>query len=693
MTEAPRWPLPAMAFGGDWNPDQWPRETRVRDLELMRSIGVNLVSLPVFAWPQLEPRDGEYRTEWLAEILDALAEAGVGVALATGTASPPAWLVHQHPDVLPMRADGVRLGFGSRQSYCPSSEIFRTKVAALTTLMASEFGDHPALRLWHVSNEYGDHISRCWCDACAARFRRWLLRRHGSLEGLNEAWGTKVWGQVYTDIEQIDVPRATPGPDNPARLLDFERFSSDNVLELFRIELDILGALTPGVPRTTNFMGIFRDLDYWRFAAVEDVVSNDAYPDPGDDASHTDIAMSYGLMRSLKDRPWLLIESAPSAVSWRPANVPKAPGQLRAHALQAVAHGSDGAMFFQWRAARTGPERFHSALLGHRGESSRSFAEASELGCDLAALAPVVGSRVRSSVAMIVDWNTIWALRPDASLPAERSWHTEARRYHAALHSLGLAVDSVAAPGSELARYAVIVAPSLYVTTDEQAEALAGYVRGGGTLVVGPFSGVVDACERVHTGGPPGPLRNLLGVEVDEQWPLADAETDTQVVQFSSGARTAPQSWAEWIEVAHGVETVAHYDGRPLHDRPAITRHPVGDGVAYYVSAGLSLDALTPWLHQVCAEAEIDVRMSANPSVEVVTRSDGVTDFVFVVNHAPIPAEARGPVDADVLLAPEGDPPVRRASGLTITLPPFGVAVLRMPSPSESLHHVHSIEV
>ncbi len=691
MTEAPRWPLPAMAFGGDWNPDQWPRDVWRHDLELMRRIGVNLVSLPVFAWPQLEPRDGAYSTAWLAEILDALAEAGIGVALATATATPPAWLVRAHPEMLPVRADGVRLGFGSRQSYCPSSEVFRAKVAALTTMMATEFGGHPALRLWHVSNEYGDHVSRCWCDACAAGFRRWLLRRHGSLAGINEAWGTKVWGQVYTDVDQIDPPRVTPGPDNPARLLDFERFSSDNVLDLFRLELDILAELTPGVPRTTNFMGIFRDLDYWRFAAAEDVVSNDAYPYPADGAGHTDIALSYGLMRSLKDRPWLLIESAPSAVSWREVNVPKTPGQLRADALQAVAHGSDGTMFFQWRAARTGPERFHSALLGHRGEASRSFAEAAELGADLAALAPVVGSRVRSSVAIVVDWDTIWALRPDASLPAARSWHDEARRYHAALHSLGLAVDSVDAPGTDLSRYAVIVAPTLYVTTDAQAAALASYVRGGGTLVVGPFSGVVDDRERVHPGGPPGPLRDLLGVEVDEHWPLVDAEA--QIVQFASGARTTPHDWAEWIEVADDVDILAHYDGRPLHDRPAITRRSFGAGVAYYVSAGLSLDALTPWLHQVCAEAGIDVRMSANPSVEVVTRTDGETDHVFVLNHAPIPAEARGPVDADVLLAPDGDPPVRRASGLTITLPPFGVAVLRMPSPTPSLHHVHSIEV
>ncbi|MFT4297420.1 MAG: beta-galactosidase [Micropruina sp.] len=690
MTNPRTWPLPTMAFGGDWNPDQWPREVWQADIALMRRIGVNLVSLPVFAWPQLEPADGEYRTEWLAEILDALDAAGIGVALATGTATPPAWLVRRHPEVLPVRADGVRLDFGSRQSYCPSSTLFREKLAALTTAMATRFGDHPAVRLWHVSNEYGDHIARCWCDACAAAFRRWLLRRHGSLDGINTAWGTKVWGQVYGDVEQIDPPRCTPGPDNPARLLDFERFSSDNVLELFTLELGILGELTPGLPRTTNFMGLFRDLDYWRFADVEDLVSNDAYPDPAAASSHTDIALSYGLMRSLKSRPWLLIESAPSAVSWRPTNVPKAPGQLRAHALQAVAHGSDGAMFFQWRQARTGPERFHSAVVGHRGEASRSFAEASALGAELAALAPVVGSRVRSSVAFVVDWDTIWALRPDASQPAQRSWHTEAYRYHAALHQLELAVDAVALPGSELSRYAVIVAPTLYVASAEQAAALADYVRSGGTLVVGPFSGVVDDCERIHAGGPPGPLRELLGVEVDEQWPLTGTE---QVVEFDSGARTVAQDWAEWIDASPDAEVVARYDGRPLHDRPAITRHRLGEGTAYYVSAGLDLEALTPWLHQVCADAGIDVRMSANPAVEVVTRTDGDTDYVFVLNHAPIPAEARGPADADVLLAPDGDPPVRRASGLTIALPPFGAAVLRLPSPSRSLHHIHSIEV
>ena len=258
----------------------------------------------------------------------------------------------------------------------------------MTRAMAERYGDHPALALWHVSNEYGDHVSRCWCPESSAHFRRWLEARYGDLDGLNEAWGVNVWGQRYTAWEHIEAPRRATGPVNPTQLLDFERFSSDALLELFQLEIDVLREVTPDIAVTTNFMSLLRDLDYWDFAAVEDLVTDDAYPDPADPLAHVPAALNYGLMRSLKGgQPWLLLEQAASAVSWRDVNVPKAPGQMRIDSLQAIAHGSDGAMFFQWRQAKYGQEKFHSAMLGHRGEASRSFQETKAFGAELQRLA------------------------------------------------------------------------------------------------------------------------------------------------------------------------------------------------------------------------------------------------------------------------------------------------------------------
>lgn len=662
--------LEGLAYGGDYNPDQWPEETWVEDARLMRDAGVNLVSLPVFSWPLLEPRPGEYDFAWLDRVLDVLWAQGIRIDLATATATPPAWLVRAHPEVLPVTRDGVRLEFGSRQAYCPSSPVFREHALRLTAAMARRYGTHEALALWHVSNEYGDHVARCWCPESAAHFRRWLRARYGDLDALNDAWGTSCWGQHYTDWAHIEPPRAATGPINPAQQLDFERFSSDALLELFRAEVDVLREITPDVPVTTNFMSLFRELDYWDFADAEDLVTDDAYPDPVDPAAHVGAALNYGLMRSLKGgRPWLLLEQAPSAVSWREINVPKAPGQMRSMSLHAVAHGSDGAMFFQWRQARFGPEKYHSAMLGHRGTASRSYRETAALGRELATLAPVQGTRVRARVALVVDWDAWWGLSAPDSMPSVRlDWAAQARAWHGALFALGHTVDVVRATGP-FDGYDVVVAPNLYATTAEQADALAAYVHGGGTLAVGPFSGVVDGSEKVHPGGAPGPLRTLLGVEVDEWWPLPDGAHES----VAAGGRTwRSHTWGEWLEVAGDAETVATYATGDLAGRPAVVRRTEG-GSAWYVSAGLDHDALVDLLRDVLTGAGLPTLTAAVDDVEVVTRTDGTTDTTFLLNHGRRTVRLAGlPAGAAALTgpAPHGD---------AVTLGPFDVTVLTHP--------------
>lgn len=677
--------LDALAYGGDYNPDQWPEETWIEDARLMRQAGVNLVSLPVFSWPQLERTPGEFDFGWLDRVIDILWAEGIRIDLATATATPPSWLIRSHPEMLPHDVNGNRLEFGSRQAYCPSSPVWRENVARMTRIMAQRYGQHPALALWHVSNEYGDHVSRCWCPASAAHFRRWLQARYESLDSLNEGWGTTVWGQNYTDWEHIEPPRTATGPINPTQQLDFERFSSDALLELFQLEVDVLREVTPDIAVTTNFMSLLRDLDYWDFAAAEDLVTDDAYPDPADPLAHVPAALNYGLMRSLKGgAPWLLLEQAPSAVSWRDVNVPKSPGQMRIDSLQAIAHGSDGAMFFQWRQARFGPEKFHSAMLGHRGEASRSFAETKAFGAELKKLEPVRGSRVRARVALVVDWDSWWASSAPDSLPSQRlRWIDQARAWHAALHHLGQTVDVVRATGpfdgaAPFDGYGLVVVPNLYIATAEQAAALTAFVASGGSLVVGPFSGVVDPTEKVHPGGAPGPLRELLGIEVDEHWPLPDGER----VQLSvGGTTTTADTFGEWIE-APDAEVIGSYVGGELDGRPAVTRRPAstrlpgstrgasaGAGAAWYVSAVLDDAGLQGMFRTVLAEAGLPARGILNPDLEVVTRSDGETDYTFVLNHGRDEITTDAPAGAHDLLS---DADV----GPTLTLPRFGAAVL-----------------
>lgn len=663
--------LDALAYGGDYNPDQWPEETWHDDARLMREAGVNLVSLPVFSWPQLEPRPGEYDWGWLDRVIDVLWDAGIRIDLATATATPPSWLVRSHPEMLPCDEHGRRLEFGSRQAYCPSSPVWREHVARMARAMAERYGEHPALALWHVSNEYGDHVSRCWCPESSAHFRRWLEARYGDLDGLNDAWGVNVWGQRYTEWAHIEAPRTATGPINPTQLLDFERFSSDALLELFRVEVDVLREVTPDIAVTTNFMSLLRDLDYWDFAAAEDLVTDDAYPDPADPDAHVPAALNYGLMRSLKGgQPWLLLEQAASAVSWRDVNVPKAPGRMRIDSLQAIAHGSDGAMFFQWRQARYGQEKFHSAMLGHRGEASRSFEETKAFGAELQRLAPVRGTRVRASVALVVDWDSWWGSSARESLPSQRlGWLAQARAWHAACAALGHPVDAVRATGP-FDGYDVVLVPNLYIADAAHAAALAAFVARGGQLVVGPFSGVVDATEKVHEGGAPGPLRDLLGVEVDEHWPVPDGIAER--VRFGDGGEFANPVWGEWLEAHDGTEVVARYTSGELEGRPAATRRVHDAGSAWYLGAVLEAPGTIALMRSVLEAAGLPARERPETDLEVVTRSDESTDYTFVLNHG----RAERTVDV-----PAGAVDLLRGETVTgrLALPRFGAAVLAAP--------------
>ncbi len=665
--------LDALAYGGDYNPDQWTEEVWLEDARLMREAGVNMVSLPMFSWPQLETAPGQWNFLWLDRVIEILWAEGIRIDLSTATATPPSWLVRAHPEMLPQNADGITLEFGSRQAYCPSAPVWRENVARMARVMAERYGAHPALAMWHVSNEYGDHIARCWCPASAAHFRQWLKARYGTLAGLNEAWGTTVWGQAYFDWAHIETPRVASGPINPTQLLDFERFSSDALLELFQLEVDVLREVTPNVAVTTNFMSLFRELDYWDFAAIEDVVTDDAYPDPADPLSHIPAALNYSLMRALKGgAPWLLLEQAPGAVSWRDVNVPKAPGQMRIMSLHAIAHGSDGVMFFQWRQAKFGPEKFHSAMLGHRGEKSLSYQETKAFGAELTKLEPVRGTRVRASVGLVVDWDSWWASSATESLPSQRlNWLDQTRAWHRGLFALGQTVDPVRATGP-FDGYDVLVVPNLYALVDDQAAALREFVAAGGRLVFGPFSGVVDHTEKVHSGGAPGPLRDVLGVEVDNPWPISDGERGAILLR---GTEFGTGVWSEWVETQAGTEIVGEYLTGELAGRPAVTRNEYGDGSAWYVSAVLEEAGLQAILREVLAEAGLRAREAVDLDLEIVTRTDGDTDFVFVLNHGR--RDIAVDIAAGALDLLTGD-----VVDENLTLPRFGAAVLQQPTGS-----------
>ena len=592
----------------------------------MKEAGVNLVSLAIFSWSRLEPREGEFDFDWLDRVLDLLHGGGVQADLATATASPPPWLSHQHPEMLPVLADGVKLWPGARQHYCPSSPVYRDAAKRLVEAIAARYARHRALAMWHVGNEYGCHVPACWCDVSAVAFRSWLRDRYGSLDGLNEAWGTSFWSQRYSSWEEILPPRRTPTWPNPSQQLDFMRFSSDALLECYEAEREILKRVTPDVPVTTNFMGFFKPLDYWKWAAREDVVSHDSYPDPSDPLSGMRAAMAGDLMRSLGGgRPWILMEQSSNRVNWREVNVPKVPGQMRLWSYQAVARGADGVMFFQWRQSRAGAEKFHSAMVPHGAvEKSPVWHEVVRLGHELANLDAVVAARGSAATAVLFDWESWWALELPSKPSSRVRQMEQLEAFYQPLFEANIPLDFVR-PGHDLSGYRLLIAPSLYLVSDEAAAALVRFVEEGGTLVMSFFSGIVDPAEHVRLGGYPAPFRELLGLEVIDFAPLSDGQ-EIQL-EFGDGTQGRAAIWSEEIQLA-GATAIASSDGRPL-----ITSHPKGKGTSYYLGTQPDANTMNRVLQTAMASSGVEPAAQVPAGVEAVRRVGGGKSYLFVLNH------------------------------------------------------------
>ncbi|MER6491802.1 beta-galactosidase [Streptomyces griseorubiginosus] len=635
--------LSRLAFGGDYNPEQWPESVWDEDVRLMREAGVTMVSVGIFSWALLEPEPGAYDFGWLDRVMDLLHDNGIRVDLGTPTVAPPKWFYRAHPDALPVTADGTRLAFGSRGAICHSNSAYRAAAAGITTRLAERYGDHPGLAMWHVHNEYGVPVSACWCDSCAAHFRRWLETRYGGVDGVNEAWGTAFWGQHYTSLEQIDPPRTAATVGNPGQALDYKRFADATMRENFCAERDILHRLSPGVPVTTNFMTALSQcdsVDYWAWGREVDIVTNDHYLITDGRRTHVNLAMAADLTRSVAGgAPWILLEHSTSGVNWQSRNPAKAPGQMARNSLAHVARGSEGAMFFQWRQSRRGAEKFHSAMVPHGGTDTRVWREVVELGAALDSLSTIRGTRTQADVAVLWDWHSWWAQSLDWRPSVDHDARERADAFYEALYDRHLTVD-FAHPEADLSAYPLVVVPASYLMTQEAGRNLARYVENGGTLVVSYFSGIVDEHDAVHEGACPGALRDVLGLTVEEFSPLLPGQ---QVrVTGPDGPELTGDVWSEFV-VPRGAETVWTYTDGLAAGHPAVTRHRHGRGTAWYVSTRLTARGLDALLGRAAEDAGLPSRADLPHDVEVVRREGASGSFVFVVNHTA--TEAKVPLD------------------------------------------------
>nr|BFF16371.1 beta-galactosidase [Microbacterium flavescens] len=658
-------------FGGDYNPEQWPESVWHDDVRLMAAAGVNTVTLGVFSWSSIEPREGEYDFGWLDRVIDLMHVNGIGVVLATPTASPPPWFTRAHPEALNRTADGVQLVHGSRDVYDPSAEAYREAARRVATALGERYGRHEAVVAWHVHNEYG---SVSYGPATDRRFRDWLQAKYGDLGRLNDAWWSAFWSQRYAQWDEILAPQATQYLPNPSQMLDFRRFSAEVLLECYREQARILRGLSPDVPLTTNFMlPTWLHFDHWAFGAEVDFVSIDHYSDsPGvEGAAHA--AFGADQARSFaRGRPWLLMEQGANVTQVPGRMLVKEPGEVIRTSLQHVARGSDGALFFQWRAPLAGAEVFHSSMVPQRrrqpGVPRDDRARPGAGAADRRGRASpgAAGRVVTPRVAIAWEPDSWWAVE-SVSLPSDHFSLLAVRRAHRELWFAGVSADLVRLDDdpAELAAYDLLLVPSQLLATDEQAAGLDAWVQRGGHAVVWCFSGTVDADLHVRPGGYSGAFAETLGIRVEEPHPLPKGAR----VAIEGGG--SAHDWTEHVEL-RGASVVTRYAEGVLAGEPAITEHRRGEGLATYVSAELDDASFTALVASALAAAGVEAEApGAGGGMEVVRRHTATGTVVVAINHT---AESRTVALAGTSLLGAGE-----ALEGGIPVPPGAFVVLREP--------------
>lgn len=681
-----RWPQPLAGqqeriwYGGDYNPDQWPEEVWDDDVRLMKKAGVNLVSVGIFSWAKIETSEGVYDFDWLDRIIDKLGEAGIAVDLASATASPPMWLTQAHPEVLWKDYRGDVCQPGARQHWRPTSPVFREYALKLCRAMAEHYKGNPYVVAWHVSNEYGCHNRFDYSEDAEHAFQQWCEERYGTIDAVNDAWGTAFWAQRMNDFSEIVPPRFIGDGNfmNPGKLLDFKRFSSDALKAFYIAERDALAEITPNLPLTTNFMvsasGSVLDYDDW--GDEVDFVSNDHYFIPGE--AHLDeLAFSASLVDGIARKdPWFLMEHSTSAVNWREINYRKEPGQLVRDSLAHVAMGADAVCYFQWRQSKAGAEKFHSAMVPHAGEDSAVFRDVCELGADLNKLSDegILGSRLaKSRVAVVFDYESEWATEHTAT-PTQHVHHVdEPLAWFRALADQGVTADVVPVRGA-WDGYKMVVLPSVYLLSEETTRRVRDYVVGGGRLVVTYYTGISDEKDHVWLGGYPGTIRDVVGVRVEEFMPMGNDFTGVpDRLELSNGAVAH-----DIVDVIGSVDesatVLATFKDNPwtgMDGVPAIVANTFGEGRSVYVGARLGREGLALSLPEILESLGMAEAGGNDGRVLHVERegADG-SRFVFSLNRTH--ETVRVPVEGKVVVSSFVD-----VDGETASIKPNGVIVTK----------------
>ncbi|KHL93079.1 beta-galactosidase [Paenibacillus sp. IHB B 3415] len=631
--------LPKVWYGGDYNPEQWDAPVWAEDERMFKLAGIDVATINVFNWATLQPSEDTYDFSGLDALIDRLYKNGTYVCLATATGAHPAWMAHRYPEVTRVDVQGRKRKFGGRHNSNPNSPVYRGYAARLAGRLAERYKDHPALLIWHISNEYGGYD---YSEQSEAAFRIWLKERYGSLDALNKAWNTRFWGHTFYDWEEIVVPNELSEEWNGNRTnfqgisLDYRRFMSHSLLECYKLEHAAIREHSKNIPITTNLMGFYPELDYFEWAKYMDVISWDNYPALDTPVSHT--AMTHDLMRGLKNgQPFMLMEQTPSQQNWMPYNSVRRPGVMRLWSYQAVARGADTVLFFQLRRSIGACEKYHGAVIEHVGhEHTRVFRECAELGRELEQLGDeLLDARSAAQIGIIYDWENRWALDLSSGPTVALDYVKEIHSYYDALYQQNIEADMIGVE-EDLTKYKVVIAPVLYMIKPGFAAKVEAFVQAGGTFITTYFSGIVNENDLVTVGGYPGELRKVLGIWAEEIDALLPDMRNEIVMNQEWGQLNRSYSCGLLCDLIHseGAEVLAQYGTDFYKGMPALTVNRFGEGKAYYVATSPDAAFLRAFLATVSAENGIAPLVSAPEGIESVQRVKEGVSYLFLLNHS-----------------------------------------------------------
>lgn len=618
-------------FGGDYNPNQWPKEIWEEDIRIFKKASINSATVNVFSWAKIQPSENCYDFEELDQIIEKLSTEGFDIVLATSTAALPAWMFKKYPEVARTDYDGRHHKFGQRHNACPNSLVYQKYAERLATKLAERYGENPQVTCWHINNEYG---GECYCDNCEKAFRVWLKDKYHTIEALNKAWNMEFWGHTVYEWDEIVLPNALSegiGYDKTAFAgisIDYRRFNSDSLLKNYMMERDAIRKIDPTTPITTNLMGTFKGLDYFKWAKEMDLVSWDNYPSYNTPWSL--VAMTHDLMRGLKQQPFMLMEQTPSQQNWQPYNSLKKPGQMRAQSYQTIAHGADTIQYFQLRRSIGACEKFHGAVIEHVGhEDTRVFRETAALGAELAQLSDIIGTQTQAQVAVIFDWDNYWALEYTSGPTVDLKYVEQIHRYYRYFYDQNIAVDLVPVD-ADLSKYKLVAAPVLYMIKEGMQERLTDFVKQGGALLTTYMSGIVDQSDNVHLGGYPGPLRELAGIWVEEIDALAPEQSNG--VSLVNEELTGTSNLVSDLIHLENAEALAHYTSNFYAGMPAVTKNTFGDGTVYYFGGQLEDQLQDQLFKTIVKETDITPVIEEATKLEIACRENEEAKFFVIIN-------------------------------------------------------------